>query len=323
MESDKKSAAENLGKMFKEFGSAISEIFNDPDLKTKSKEFAESASESAKAFTQRFKDEEVQNKFKEVGKAAQDFGKSMADYFKSENQKEAAEENSSNDEKKTEEPNDDRSGSSAEAPAGLKEESEAEKQEIPENNSFEGKTEKKINQNEDFKAFDGKFDSYFASGRAGRITGYVFSIIFAIAWMIFILFFNQYIAYYYNEIIDGAQQLRMVPVLTEQFSLWLPFFTLGMLVSIIGNLVLVFFERFYLLKIISIITSGLTLSVTAYLLRLFPFDFSLIPNIALKGVASMITSIILIIIMAGCAIAVIIDFIKLIVFFTRSGSIDE
>ncbi len=323
MGSEKKSAAENFGKMFKEFGAAIAEIFNDPDLKAKSKEFAESASESAKVFAQRFRDEEVQNKFREVGKAAQDFGKNVSDYFKSDNEKEAAEEKSSHEEKKTEESSEAKSGNSSETFAGLNEESEAEKNKILQNDSVDSKTESKTNLPEDFKAFDGKFDSYFASGRAGRITGYIFSIIFAIAWMIFILFFNQYIAYYYNETLDGAQQLRMVPVLTEEFSLWLPFFTLSMLVSIIGNLVLVFFERFYLMKIISIIKSALTLSVTAYLLRLFPFDFSLIPNITLKGVASMITSIILIIIMAGCAIAIIIDFIKLIVFFTRSGSVNE
>lgn len=292
MESEKKSAAENFGRMFREFGSAIAEIFNDPDLKAKSREFTESASESAKAFAQRFKDEDVQNKFREVGKAAQSFGESVSDYFKSDKEKETSEDNSSSEEKKTEK-------------------------------SEDIEKETKTSQNEDFKAFDGKFDGYFASGRAGRITGYIFSIIFAIAWMIFVLFFNKYIAYYYNETVNGAQQLMMVPVLTEEFSRWLPFFTLSMLVSIIGNLVLVFFERFYLLKIISIITAGLTLSVTAYLLRLFPFDFSLIPNIALKGVASMIASIVLIAIMAGCAIAVIIDLIKLIVFFTRSGSVNE
>jgi hypothetical protein len=284
MENEKKSAAENFGKMFREFGSAIAEIFNDPDLKAKSKEFAESASESAKVFAQRFKDEEVQGKFKEVGKAAQDFGKNISDYFKSDEEKMADEKNNQNEEKKT---------------------------------------EIKVSDNENFKAFDGKFDGYFASGRAARITGYVFAIIFAIAWMIFILFFNNYVAYYYTETINGTEQLRMVPVLTEEFSRWLPVFTVSMLVIIIGNLILAFFERFFLVKIVSILTSGFTLVANAYLLRLFPFDFSLIPNVTLKGVASMITTIILIIIMAGCAIVVIIDFIKLIVFFTRSGSVNE
>ena len=80
---NKKTTAENFSEMFKTFGDAVSEIFDDPKLKEKAKEFADSAAESANIFGSRFKDEEVKNKFRDVGKAAQDFGKSVADYFKS------------------------------------------------------------------------------------------------------------------------------------------------------------------------------------------------------------------------------------------------
>ena len=84
----KKTAAENLGEMFKIFGDAVSEIFDDPKLKEKAKEFADSAAKSAKIFGSRFKDEEVKDKFRDVGKAAQDFGKSVADCFKADKDKE-------------------------------------------------------------------------------------------------------------------------------------------------------------------------------------------------------------------------------------------
>jgi hypothetical protein len=80
--SSKKTAADNFGEMFKAFGEAIGEIFDDPKLKEKAKEFAESATESVKVFGSRFKDEDVKAKFGDVGKAAQDFGKSVADCFK-------------------------------------------------------------------------------------------------------------------------------------------------------------------------------------------------------------------------------------------------
>jgi len=83
----KKTAAENFGEMFKAFGEALSEIFDDPKLKEKAKEFAESTAESARIFGSRFKDEEVKAKFRDVGKAGQDFGKSVSDYFKSEKDK--------------------------------------------------------------------------------------------------------------------------------------------------------------------------------------------------------------------------------------------
>jgi hypothetical protein len=86
--SDKKMTVENFCEMFKAFGNAISEIFDDPKLKEKAKEFAESATESAKIFGSRFKDEEVKDKFRDVGKAAQDFGKSVVDCFKAGKDKE-------------------------------------------------------------------------------------------------------------------------------------------------------------------------------------------------------------------------------------------
>ena len=77
-----KTSAENFGELIKAFGNAVGEIFDDPKLKEKAKEFADSATESVKVFTGRFKDEEVKAKFGDVGKAAQDFGKSVADCFK-------------------------------------------------------------------------------------------------------------------------------------------------------------------------------------------------------------------------------------------------
>ena len=80
--SNKKTAAENFGEIFKAFGDALSEIFDDPTLKAKAKEFTDSAIESARIFGNRFKDEEVKDQFRDVGKAAQDFGESVADCFK-------------------------------------------------------------------------------------------------------------------------------------------------------------------------------------------------------------------------------------------------
>ena len=84
----KKTPAENFAEMFRVFRQAVSEIFNDPELKEKTKEFTESAAESAKTLGSRFKDEDVRNKFRDVGKVAEDFGKSIADCFKEHKEKE-------------------------------------------------------------------------------------------------------------------------------------------------------------------------------------------------------------------------------------------
>ena len=81
-----KGPGENLGELVKEFGDAVSKIFDDPELKKKAKEFGDSAVKSAKLFGKKFKDEEVKNKFKDVGNAAKDFSTSVSDYFKEDGQ---------------------------------------------------------------------------------------------------------------------------------------------------------------------------------------------------------------------------------------------
>ena len=80
--SDKKNVAESFGEMIKAFGDAVSEIFKDPELKEKARDFGRSATESAQAFGRRLKDEDIKGKFRQVGKAAQDFSKDIKDTFK-------------------------------------------------------------------------------------------------------------------------------------------------------------------------------------------------------------------------------------------------
>ncbi|AHB13649.1 MULTISPECIES: GNAT family N-acetyltransferase [Dehalococcoides] len=82
LKANSRKAAESFGDMLAAFGSAVSEIFNDPSLKEKAKEFGKSVSSSAEAVTNRFKDEEIKVKFKEVGDAAQIFGKNVSNIFK-------------------------------------------------------------------------------------------------------------------------------------------------------------------------------------------------------------------------------------------------
>ena len=78
-----RSAADSLGQMFTAFGQAISEIFNDPELKAKAKELGDAASVSMETLGRRLKDEEVRDRFRQAGDAAEDFGRSVSDYFKS------------------------------------------------------------------------------------------------------------------------------------------------------------------------------------------------------------------------------------------------
>lgn len=75
---------DSFGQMVTAFGQAIGEIFNDPELKARAREFGEATSESARALGRRFKDEEVRDKFRQASEAAEQFGHSVADCFKKE-----------------------------------------------------------------------------------------------------------------------------------------------------------------------------------------------------------------------------------------------
>lgn len=73
-ESDTKKLSESFSQIFTSFGEALSEIFNDPELKARAKEFGSSAAASASTFASRFKDKEVREKFAQAAIAAKEFG---------------------------------------------------------------------------------------------------------------------------------------------------------------------------------------------------------------------------------------------------------
>jgi len=82
---DTKKAAEDLGKFIKSFGDAVSEIFDDPELRKKAKEFSQSVLDSAaKVIDNRIKDTQIKARVRDVGKAAQTFGRTITENLKTE-----------------------------------------------------------------------------------------------------------------------------------------------------------------------------------------------------------------------------------------------
>jgi len=73
-----KKIPEALNQLFTSFGETLSEIFDDPELKSKARELGSGAAASASLFASRFKDEDVRQKFQQVGEAARQFGTSVA-----------------------------------------------------------------------------------------------------------------------------------------------------------------------------------------------------------------------------------------------------
>lgn len=76
-------AGEDFSEMMMAFGQAIGEIFNDPELKTHTREFGDTAARSIQTLGQRLRDDEVQEKFRQAGTAAEQFGHSVAASFRS------------------------------------------------------------------------------------------------------------------------------------------------------------------------------------------------------------------------------------------------
>ena len=283
-EEGKKSPGESFADMFKEFGSAMSEIFNDPKLKEKAKEFGESASASAKVFASRFKDEDVKKKFKDVGKAAKNFGEGVADYFKDDKEKAQ-----------------NKAETTAASDSGAAVEDEPKKKLIETVSSSQAKE---------------KAGTVPKDSRTGRITGYSIAIAWSFVLIIFFNFYSKYIAYYqYDEL---AKSWNIFPFLTSSYAAWLPILTISLIVSIIGNIILIINDSFYVSNITNIVMNIFGIASVSTLLSLFPFNFVL-PDINLNGILIPIITIILILIIIGLGIGIFVRFIKIVVKAAKSS----
>lgn len=296
MKNSKKSPAESFADMVKEFGSSIAEIFNDPNLSKKAREFGQSAVSSAKAFTDRFKDEEVKNKFKEFANAAKVFGESVVDYFKEE-KKEKNKDNDNTDQ------NINQNISINTNQNGNQNGNDKIIDNIKENKEIIIENESKVDK-------DGKSETN-NKGRSARITGYIFAIAWNIIFLIFFNFFNNYIAYYKFDYIKNSWTIT--PLLTDAFNLWLPILNICLAVSIIGNIILIINDSFYFDNITNIVMNLFGISVVTSLLKLFPINFGLIPYSNFISITlPIIITIVLILIIIGLSISVITRVIKVI-----------
>ncbi|MBL7124215.1 MAG: hypothetical protein ISS14_04930 [Actinobacteria bacterium] len=281
-DSNKDGAIENFAEMIKEFGNAVSEIFKDPELKKKAKEFGESAVDSAKTFGNRFKDEDVKNKFKDVGKAAQKFGESVSEYFKDDKKKQ----------------------------------NQQKKKDKDINSDIQGETYKPKYAKTD-EEFGYKADQDLKKTRSGRIVGYSFSIAWSIVFIIFFNFFNKYIAYYNPETVDGVTAWTIYPLLTADFNAWLPILNISLIVSIIGSIILIIYDKYYVRNTVHIVTDIFGIAAAATLLSLFPFNFTVIPNANIANILNLTATIILILIIIGLGVGILVRFIKLIIGIAR------
>jgi uncharacterized membrane protein len=161
-----------------------------------------------------------------------------------------------------------------------------------------------------------KIDAHF-KGRSWRITASAFAIAWSIALLIFFNFFNQYVAYYHSETVDGITTWIRYPFFTEDINLWLPVLTATLIISIIGHIILIILDRYILREMIHIVINAFSLWTVLTLLTVFPFDFSVIPSTTAADATYLGVRIFLIFISVVVGIAILVRAIKLIVNVVR------
>jgi hypothetical protein len=161
---------------------------------------------------------------------------------------------------------------------------------------------------EEFKA------KYYSTGaRAARITGSSFAIAWSIALLIFFNYFSQYIAYYHVENFGGVAVWQRDTLITPEFSVWLPILTATLVISIIGHVILLAFDKYILRQIVQIVLDAFGAATAVSLFFLYPFNFSVIPDFHVAQGVAIGLSVVLIIMAVGFGIGALARLIRLIV----------
>jgi hypothetical protein len=97
----------------------------------------------------------------------------------------------------------------------------------------------------------------------------------------------------------------------------LPILTTTLVISILGHIVLIAFDRYILRQVISIVIDAFALATVITLLRVSPFDFTVIPYPTIATGVRIGVTVVLICISVGIGIGILVRVIKLIVNLVR------
>jgi uncharacterized membrane protein len=167
------------------------------------------------------------------------------------------------------------------------------------------------------RRIDRKMDDFFKYRREGRITASAFAIAWSIALLIFFNFFNGYVALYYRETAGGTIRLVRQPFFTSAIGLWLPILDATLLISIIGHIFLIIFDRPLLRQVVHIVIDVFAVATVVSLLAIFPFDFSIIPDATVAGGVHIGVIVFLVCVAVGMGIGILVRVVKLIVNLVR------
>jgi uncharacterized membrane protein len=165
-----------------------------------------------------------------------------------------------------------------------------------------------------------KIEDFFDRKRTGIITGSAFAIAFSIALIIFFNFFNDYVAYYNADTVNGIIVWSRTSFFTDEISLWLPVLNTALAISILGHIIIIIFAGDILRRIIRFVIDLFALASVLTLISVYPFDFSVIPDKTIAAGVDVGVIVILICIAVGIGISLLVRFIKtLVVIGQRAG----
>lgn len=151
---------------------------------------------------------------------------------------------------------------------------------------------------------------YSRRASADRVAGYGVVIFFNLALLIFFAFFHRYIAWY-SAGPDGS--ITRLPLLTNDYFTFLPIVITALVITIVAYIVLIIYDRYWLRETIQIALAAIGVAVIANLLGMFPFDFSVIPNLTVADIMPVAVTIVLVLIAVGLGVGALVRFIKLMV----------
>lgn len=156
-------------------------------------------------------------------------------------------------------------------------------------------------------------DNYFKDTREGRLISYSVAIAWSTIFLIFFNFFYQYIAYYHYETINNVGRWVKEPLLTEKFNAVLLILSITLVLSIVGNFILIVFDRYILRQVISIILHLFGLVTILIFLFVFPFNFNVVPVPFATRILSFVVALVFIGISLGFIISMVVKVVKLVI----------
>lgn len=160
-------------------------------------------------------------------------------------------------------------------------------------------------------------ERYLGGTRASRIVSSVATIAWSAFFLVFFNFFSQYLAVYSREVVDGVSRWNIYPILTQDLSLVLPILNTTLILSIVGHAVSIAFDRYLVRQITIIVLNTLGMATVLTFLRVFPFDFSVVPSANLAAILPTVAVVVMVVITIGLGIGALVRFIKLIINVSR------